>query len=252
MSTITLPSKVAIVTGGSRGIGAAITRTLATRGARVVVNYTRQREPADALVGEIERQGGEAIAVGADVSKDGAMATLFDAAIARFGRVDILVNNAGVIVEKLLVDTTDDDFATLFDINVKGTFAGLREAGRRLADGGRVINLSTTLTRLMMPTYGAYAATKGAVDQLTRYAAKELGGRGITVNAVLPGPTDTELLRQHGKPEEVEQRLKVMAGLAPLGRLGQVDDIARVVAFLASDDAGWVTGQLLGVNGGLA
>ncbi|XAH25959.1 SDR family oxidoreductase [Xylophilus sp. GW821-FHT01B05] len=244
-----LHHKTAIVTGASRGIGAAIAQTLAARGARVVVNYVRDAAAANAVVARIAAAGGSAVAVQADVGQAGAARQLFDAAAERFGSVDILVNNAGLMVEKLLADTSDEDFERLFALNVRGVFAGIREAATRLADGGRIVNFSSTLTRLQTPTYGAYSATKGAVEQLTRYAAKELGARRITVNAVLPGPTDTELFQHGGKPEAV---VNMLASLTPLGRLGQVDDIARVVAFLVSDEAGWVTGQNIGVNGGLA
>jgi len=244
-----LTDKVAIVTGSSRGIGARIAEQLAAQGARVLVNYTSRREAAEAVVRKIGAQGGQAIAVAGNVARTADMRALFDAAIAQWGRVDILVNNAGVMLEKLLKDSTDEDFDQIFGINVKGAFNGVREAATRLADDGRIVNFSSTLTRLMLPTYGIYSATKGAVEQLTRHAAKELGARGITVNAVLPGPVDTELFHHHGKSEAVVNH---MASLAALGRLGQVDDIARVVGFLASSEAGWVTGQTLGVNGGLA
>src|SRR3954464_12389440 len=170
-----LNNKVAIVTGSSRGIGARIATTLAKASARVIVNYAGNRAAAEQVVSSIASGGGQAIAVGGDVSKVADVRKLFDAAIERFGRVDILVNNAGVILYKKLADTTDEDFDRLFAINVKGTFNAMREAATRLSDGGRIINFSSTTTRLLLPTYATYCATKGAVEQLTRIFAKEVG-----------------------------------------------------------------------------
>jgi len=244
----TLDNKIALVTGASRGIGAAISRQLATAGAKVVVNYAGNAQAAEEVVAAIRASGSDALAVRGDVSKASEVKSLFDAAINHFGRLDILVNNAGVILYKRLVDITDEEFDRLLGINVKGVFYALREAATRLADGGRIINLSSTTTRLMLPTYSAYVATKGAVEQLTRVFAKEMGARGITVNVVSPGPVNTELFTT-GKSEE---DIKRMANLAALGRIGEPEDIARVVCFLASDEAGWISGQNLGANGGLA
>jgi len=243
-----LASKVAIVTGGSRGIGADISKTLARAGARVAVNYCTDRNAADAVVAEIAADGGEAFAVRADVSQAAEIRALFSATEERFGQAHILVNNAGIILYKRVEEITDEELDRILNINVKGVFYALREAARRLADGGRIVNLSSSATRLMLPTYGAYVATKAAVEQLTRIFAKEIGPRGITVNSVSPGPTNTELFRA-GKSEETIQRLATMAAL---GRLGEPDDVARVVLFLVSDDARWVTGQNVGVNGGFA
>jgi len=244
----TLKNKVAIVTGSSRGIGADLARTLAARGAKVVVNYAGNAAAAESVVASIREAGGEAMAVQADIAQPGAMGQLFDAAIERFGKVDILLNNAGIMIHKPIAQTTDEDFARIFGINVQGTFAGVREAATRLAEGGRVVNFSSTLTRLNFPGYGVYSATKGAVEQITRYAARELGARGITVNAVLPGPVNTELFHNTNTPESIAR----IVGGTPLGRLGEVEDIARVVAFLVSEEAAWITGQSIGVNGGLA
>jgi 3-oxoacyl-[acyl-carrier protein] reductase len=243
-----LGGKVAIVTGASRGIGASIAGRLAQAGAAVVVNYAGRRDAAEQVVRSIEANGGRALAVRADVSKPADAGALFDAAIERFGRVHILVNNAGVILYKRLEETTDAEFDRLFAVNVKGTFNTLREAARRLEDGGRIVNFSSTTTRLMLPTYASYCATKAAVEQLTRVFAKEVGPRGVTVNAVSPGPVNTELFTQ-GKSDADIQR---MASLAALGRIAEPDDIARVVLFLAGDEAGWITGQIIGANGGLA
>jgi 3-oxoacyl-[acyl-carrier protein] reductase len=243
-----LSNKAAIVTGSSRGIGAYIAKSLAQAGAGVVVNYASDESGADKVVAEIHAAGGEALAVRADVSKTDEVKALFDATIARFGKVDLLINNAGIAIYKLIKDTSDDDFDRIFDINVKGVFLTLREAATRLEDGGRIINLSSSVTRLMMPAYGSYSATKAAVEQLTRVFAKEVGQRGITVNSISPGPTNTELFTA-GKTEETIKRL---AAMAALGRIGEPDDIARVVLFLAGDESAWVTAQNLGVNGGFA
>jgi 3-oxoacyl-[acyl-carrier protein] reductase len=243
-----LKNKVAIVTGSSRGIGTHIAKSLSDAGARVVVNYASDQAGADRVVAEIRAAGGEAIAVKADVSQTSEVKALFDAAIAKFGKVDLLINNAGIAIYKLIKDTSDDDFDRIFDINVRGVFLTLREAATRLADGGRIINLSSSVTRLMMPAYGSYSATKAAVEQLTRVFAKEVGQRRITVNSISPGPTNTELFTA-GKTEETIKRL---ASMAALGRIGEPEDIARVVLFLVSDEAAWVTAQNLGVNGGFA
>jgi 3-oxoacyl-[acyl-carrier protein] reductase len=243
----TLNNKVVLVTGASRGIGAAVAKRIAAEGAKVIINYAGSKDEADQTVQTIKDAGSDAIAVKADVSKASEVAALFDAAIAHFGKIDVLVNNAGIMITKLLKDTTDEDFTRQFDINVRGTFNTLREAATKLADGGSIINFSSTTTRLMMPTYSTYVATKGAVEQMTRVFAKEIG-RGINVNAVLPGPTNTELFTK-GKSQEVIDRL---ASLNAFNRLGEPEDIAKVVAFLAADDAKWISGQTIGLNGAMA
>ena len=243
-----LSNKVAIVTGSSRGIGSKIALALASEGAHVVVNYTSSQDAADDIVGEIESQGGKAIAVQADVSNAKDVTFLFDEAVREFGQVDILVNNAGKVLYKTIQETSDEDFDSLFAVNVKGTFNALREATTRLEDGGRIINFSSTTTRLMLPTYGSYCATKGAVEQMTRVLSKELGERQITVNAVSPGPTKTDLFMTDKSDEQLEQ----FASMSALGRIGEPEDMAKVVLFLASNEADWVTGQNIGVNGGVA
>ena len=243
---MSLQGKVAVVTGASRGIGRAIALRLAKDGAAVVVNYAGSEQQAREVVPDIEKACGRAVAVQADVSKVADVVRLFDAAFQHFGRLDILVNNAGVILYKLLADTSEEELDRLMAINVKGTYFCCQQAAKRMADGGRIINFSTSITGLMLPTYSAYAASKGAVEQITRVLAKELGSRRITVNAVSPGPTDTELFGQD-KTEDEKQRFGHQAAL---GRLGRPEDIADVVALLAGDDSHWITGQNVRANGG--
>lgn len=243
-----LEQKVAIITGSSRGIGAQIAKTIALSGASVVVNYVGNKSAADQVAADIKAEGGAAIVLRGDVSSAADVRSMFESTIAQFGKIDILINNAGSILYKTIQETTDEDFDRIFAVNVKGTFNTLREAATHLESGGRIVNFSSTTTRLMFPMYGAYAATKGAVEQLTRVFAKEIGARGITVNSISPGPTNTELFTE-GKTEEVITRL---AGMAALGRIGEPIDIARVVLFLVSEEAAWVTGQNIGANGGFA
>jgi 3-oxoacyl-[acyl-carrier protein] reductase len=243
-----LKDKVIIVTGSSKGIGATIAKTLAGQGANLVVNYSGSKSDAENVVNAIKANGGQAVAVQADVSKAADVKKLFDETISAFGKVDILVNNAGIAIYKFIKDTTDEDFNRIFDINVKGVFNTMREAATRLADNGRIINLSSSVTRLMLPTYATYSATKAAVEQMTKVFAKEMGSRKITVNSVSPGPVNTELFTQ-GKTEETINRL---ASMSAFNRIGEPMDIANVVAFLASDKSQWITAQNIGVNGGFA
>ncbi|MFC5473073.1 SDR family oxidoreductase [Paraherbaspirillum soli] len=239
--------KVAIVTGSSRGIGAAVAQRLADDGFAVVVNYAGNAEPAQALARRITEEGGQALAVQADVSDPAAVRAMFDAAEQAFGGIDVLVNNAGVMALATIAETDDATFDRQIAINLKGTFNTLREAGKRLRDGGRIINFSSSVVGMRQPTYGVYAGTKAAVEAMTSIFAKELRGRNITVNAVAPGPTATDLFF-NGKPQEVIDRL---AKLAPLERLGQPADIAAAVAFLAAADGAWINGQTLRANGGI-
>jgi 3-oxoacyl-[acyl-carrier protein] reductase len=239
--------KVALVTGASRGIGSDVAKRLARDGFIVVVNYSESAAPAEALVHKIERTGGRALAAKADISDADSVRRMFDAAEAAFGGVDVLVNNAGVMTLASIADSDDASFDRHIAVNLKGTFNTLREAAKRLRSGGRIINFSSSVVGMLMPTYGVYAATKAAVEAMTAVFAKELRGRNITVNAVAPGPTATDLFLK-GKPQDVVDR---MAKMAPLERLGQPSDIADVVAFLAGPDAAWVNGQVLRVNGGI-
>lgn len=239
--------KVAIVTGASRGIGAAIAKRLGKDGFSVIVNYAGGADAAAAVVGEIEAAGGTAVAVQGDVSDAAAVKRIFETAEATYGGVDVLINNAGVMMLAPLAKAGDADFSKQIDINLKGTFNTLREAANRLRQGGRIVNFSTTVVGLKLETYGIYAATKAAVETLTAIMAKEMRGRDITVNAVAPGPTATDLFL-NGKSDELIDR---MAKMNPLERLGTPDDIANVVSFLAGPESTWINGQVLRANGGV-
>ncbi len=240
-------NRVAIVTGASRGIGAAVARRLAGDGLRIVVNYAADSNAAAKLVDEIEKAGGRAISSQADVSDPHAVRRMFNSAETAYGGVDVLVNNAGIMKLAPVADVDDAAFDQIIATNLKGTFNGLREAAKRLRDNGRIVNFSTSVVGLYQPGYGVYAATKAAVEALTHILAKELGPRRITVNAVAPGPVATDLFLQ-GKDQTTLDRIKQMN---PLGRLGDVDDIARVVSLLVGPDGGWINGHVLRANGGV-
>ncbi|AOK05125.1 SDR family oxidoreductase [Burkholderia sp. AU19243] len=239
--------QVALVTGSSRGIGAEIARRLARDGFGVVVNYAGSAGAAREVVDAIAADGGEAVAVQADVVDPAAVAALFDAAEQAFGRIDVVVNSAGIMKLAPLAELGDAVFDETVAINLKGAFNVSREAAKRVRDGGRIVNLTSSVIGMRLPTYGAYIATKAAVEAMTQVLAQEMRGRRINVNAVAPGPVATELFL-HGKSPELIDR---MAKLNPLERLGQPDDIAGVVAFLAGPDGAWVNGQILRANGGM-
>ena len=242
-------SQVAIVTGASRGIGAAIAQRLARDGVAVVVNYAGNADEAAKVVDAIAAAGGQAIAVKADVSKSSEVRSLFEEAERQFGGVDIVVNNAGIMPPGLphLADTDDQTFDSLVAVNLKGSFNAMREAAQRLRSGGRIVNFSTSVIGLAMPGYAVYAATKAAIETMTNILAKELRGKNITVNAVAPGPTATDLFLKGKSPEVIERLSKA----APLERLGSPEDIAATVALLVSADGAWINGQTLRANGGL-
>lgn len=243
-----LKGKVAVVTGASKGIGAAIARSLASEGVSVVVNYGSSKEAAEKVVSEITAAKGKAIAVKADVAKPADVTRLFDETVKAFGRVDVLVNNAGVYRFHPLNETNEEEFHYLFNINVLGTLLATKEAGKYLGEGGSVINISSTASEKGLPNSGIYSATKGAVDSLTLVLANELAPRKIRVNSIRPGGVETEGFHASGFANDEFKDFIVKD--TPLGRIGQPDDIARVAVFLASDQAQWVTGQHLVVSGG--
>ncbi|KAJ3286196.1 hypothetical protein HK104_009146 [Borealophlyctis nickersoniae] len=249
MSTpLPLTNKVAIVTGGSRGIGRSICQRLAQDGANVVVNYNSNAAEAQSVVDEINAAGkGKAVAVQADVSKVGDVKVLVGRCEEEFGKIDFLVLNAGIQMNQSLHEITEESFDKSFGVNVKGPLFLAQTAAPKMSEGGRIIFFSTSLTAATMvaPNYALYNATKGAVEQLARVLAKDLGKRGINVNTISPGPTATDLFL-NGKSE---QQINFLANLSPFGRLGQPDDIASVVAFLVGPDAKWVSGQNIRVNG---
>jgi len=244
---LAITTKVAIVTGASRGIGRHIALRLAQEGFAVVVNYNASQEAAQAVVAEIEMAGGHALAVPADVAQAADVARLFAAAIQAFGGVDVLVNNAGISALKPLADTDDALLDQLVNTNVRGTLHGLRQAARHLRMGGRIINFSSTAVASATPGLGAYIATKAAVEAMTRVVAKELKGRNITVNAIAPGLINSEMFAEGKTAAQIQQ----MAQAAPLGRLGEASEIASIVAFLAREEAAWVNGQIIRANGGV-
>lgn len=240
--------KVAIITGASRGIGAAIAERLAQDGFAVVINYASSATEADALVAKLQAAQHAAIAVKADVSKAADVRHLFDETEQKLGKVDVLINNAGILKTAPVAESSDEMFDQTFSINVRGTFNTLREAATRLNDGGRVVNFSSTTVAMNLPNYAVYSGSKAAVEVLTPIFAKEMRGRNITVNAVAPGPVATELFF-NGK---TEAQIQQFANMPPLQRLGQPDDISAAVAFLVGPDGGWINGQVLRANGGLA
>ncbi|MFG6666984.1 SDR family oxidoreductase [Halomonas sp. HNIBRBA4712] len=239
--------KVALVTGGSRGIGASIAHELAENGFIVAVNYANSGDEAAKVVEEIEQKGGSARAFKADVADAGAVRQLFDELEAQYGRLDVLVNSAGVLKLAPLAECDDELIDAHIDTNLKGSIYTMREAAKRLQNGGRIINLSTSVVGLKLENYSVYAATKAAVETLGAILCKELRGREITVNAVAPGPTATKLFFD-GKTDELVERLRKMP---PLERLAEPEDISSVVAFLASPAGGWINGQTLRANGGI-
>jgi 3-oxoacyl-[acyl-carrier protein] reductase len=238
-----LTGKVAIVTGASQGIGRAIAKRLYANGANVVLSYLPEHGNAEDVIQQIGAKGDGAFAVECDLRRIDFVKRLFEETARRFGAPDIVVANAGVNMNKLVIDTTEEDFERIFAINTRGTFFVFQEAARKIRDGGRIVGISTNMTLQGRPGIALYAASKAAVEQFVKILAKELGPRNITVNAVAPGPTDTAMVSQLSRD--------TAPGITPLGRLGHPRDIADVIAFLVSEDARWVTGQIIGVNGGI-
>lgn len=243
---MSLNEKVAIVTGASRGIGRQVAIQLAQSGAKVVVNYSSNQAKAEEVVQTIEKLGGEALAIRADISKISEIEVLFSKTLERFGHVDILINNAGILEYTAMEDVTEEIFDKHFDINVKGTYFACQQALRHMAEGGTIINFSTSVVGAMLATYSVYAATKGAVEQLTRQLAKEFGPKNIIINCIAPGQVSTELFLNGKSPELLESYRKMNS----FGRLGEPEDIANAIELLVSDKARWITGQTIRVNGG--
>ncbi|MED3855381.1 SDR family oxidoreductase [Priestia megaterium] len=241
-----LEGKVAIITGASRGIGRKVAEQLADLGAKVTINYSSSPDKAEEVVKEIQDKGGEAIAIQADISQIGDIERLFLDTISAFGKVDILINNAGIMINKPLTEVTEADYDKQFSVNVKGTFFACQQAMKYMEEEGHIVNISTSVNGQMFPTYSVYSGTKGAVEQFTRQLAKEFGPKKITINAVAPGPIDTELFSV-GK---TEQQIEGMKKMNAFGRLGEPEDISNVIEFLVSEKSKWVTGQTLRVNGG--
>ncbi|WP_409185072.1 SDR family oxidoreductase [Amycolatopsis sp. VS8301801F10] len=237
---------VALVTGSSRGIGRAIAERLGADGLSVAVNYRSDRDSAESVVAKIRADGGQAVALRADVTDDAELRGLFDRTEQEFGGLDVVVANVGIARFVPLAEASDDVFDLIFSTNLRPTFVALREAARRVRDGGRIVVVSSGVVPTARPGTGLYGAAKAAGDQLVRVLAKELGPRGVTVNSVLPGAVRTEALLADGPPGVVEYSAKQ----TPLGRIAEPGDIADIVGFLASDQARWVTGQTVHAGGG--
>jgi 3-oxoacyl-[acyl-carrier protein] reductase len=245
-----LAGKVAVVTGASKGIGAAIASQLGAEGASVVVNYSSSKEGADRVVNQIAASGGKAVAVQANMAKQSDIERLFAETKKAFGRLDILVNNAGIYEFSPLENVTEEQFHKHFNLNVLGLVLGSKEAAKYFdGAGGSIINISSVVSSLTPPQASVYTATKGAVDAITRTLAKELGPRKIRVNAINPGMVDTEGIRAGGYAES--DLRKQLEAITPLGRIGQVEDIAPAAVFFASADSQWITGETLRIAGGL-
>ncbi len=244
-----LDGKVAVVTGASKGIGAAIAKYFGAEGASVVVNYASSKEGGEAVVAEIEKAGGKAIAVHGDVSKAADAQGIIDAAIENYGRLDILVNNSGVYEFAPIEEITEEQFHRIFDINVLGVLLTTQAAVKHLGEGSSIINIGSGVTRLTPPNSAVYAGTKGAVDAITGVLSRELGPRKIRVNALNPGAVETEGVHTAGFIGS--DFVNAYIAQTPLGRIGQPDDIASIAGFLASDDSAWLSGEQLIASGGL-
>ncbi|KAF6843695.1 short-chain dehydrogenase [Colletotrichum musicola] len=245
---MSLQDKVILITGGSKGIGKAIALSAAAKGAKVIINYSSDAAAADEVVSQIGSD--RAVAVRADNSKTPELQALVDAAVAKFGRIDVLIPNAAIMHMRTVENTTEEDFDAMYNTNVKGPYFLVQKALPHMSDGGRVIFLSTTVVASsnLPPPYLLYASTKGSIEQMTKYMAKDLAKKNITVNAIAPGPTGTELFYKDKTPEMI----KHVTSMSPFGRIGTPEEIAAVAIFLSGKDSSWVTGQVIRVNGGTA
>ncbi len=242
-----LQNKTAIVTGSSRGLGKKTAIELSKKGINVVINYNSNQQEANQVVQEITEFGGSAVAIKANVSNSKEVDFLFQETIKCFGKVDIVVNNAGIMITKLLKDFTEEEFDKQFSINVKSVFLMMQKSSEILEVNGRIINISSSTSKLMMPTYAIYSATKVAVEQMTKVFAKEIGDKGITVNSILPGPISTALFLEGKTPDMINK----IASFSAFNRIGNVEDIIPIILFLSSEESQWITGQSIGVNGGM-
>ena len=241
--SISLEGKSALVTGSSRGIGRAIAERLAAYGSTVAINYARNRHLAQEVVDGILARGGKAVAIQADVSKPAEVRRLFNEVVKAVGPLDIVVANAGVVLEKPLVESSEEDYDSVFNINAKGVFFTLQEAARHVRDGGRIVAVSTGGTKMHIANFSLYLGSKGAIEQFVGSLSRELGPRNVTVNVLSPGFTETDML--------LEQYRAYGAAQSPFNRIGTPEDVAHVAAFLASDEARWITGQNIQAGGGV-
>ncbi len=247
---MTTEKKVTIVTGASKGIGAGIAKALAAESYTVVVNYASSKTDADRVVGEIERAGGKALAIYADVSKQAEVKTLFSETLKAFGHLNVLINNAGVYAPSPLEAITEEHFHWMFNVNVLGVIFATQEAVKAFGDeGGSIVNIGSAVTRMPYPGFSIYSATKAALESLTKVWAHELGKENIRINAILPGMVDTEGTRALGRPGSEAEQIGIAR--TPLGRTGYPEDIAPLAVFLASDKASWITGEVIAASGGL-
>lgn len=241
-----LTNKVILITGSSKGIGSATAQLLAQKGALVVINYASSDEDAQHTLDAIKNEGGNAIKIKADVSDTAQVKAMFKEVLTVYGKLDVLINCAGIMKNKPFNEVTQDDYTSQYDVNVRGIFNTMQEAFNHLQDGGKIINFSSSTTKMMLPSYAIYSSTKAAIEQMSRVVSQEIG-RGITVNCIAPGPTETDLFLK-GKSQEF---IKELEGKSPFNRLAQPEDIAKVVLFMVSEQSNWITGQVINANGGI-